>query len=177
MRTQSKLMEMLTGYAAAHQDPVNVAVHMIGIPVIMLGVLIPLSWADITIDNFSMNLAQFAVLCLFLFYLSLDVLFALVFLAFGLALAMLAELIGGFGVRVSGILALVLFFGGYLAQFVGHYIEKSPPVILRHPVQANLAAPFFTIVELFHKLGLRQALFDEVNRRIEEQRHKAAGAG
>jgi uncharacterized membrane protein YGL010W len=45
-------------------------------------------------------------------------------------------------------------------------VEKSAPVILRHPVQANLAAPFFTIVEIFKLLGLREALFDRVQERV-----------
>jgi len=35
-------MDMLTGYAAAHQNPFNIFVHMIGIPAIMFGILIPL---------------------------------------------------------------------------------------------------------------------------------------
>ena len=38
MNYNSKLMDMLTGYAAAHQHPFNIFVHMIGIPAIMLGV-------------------------------------------------------------------------------------------------------------------------------------------
>ena len=37
MKTDGKLMEMLTGYAAAHQHPLNIFVHLIGIPMIMLG--------------------------------------------------------------------------------------------------------------------------------------------
>ena len=46
MRTDNKLMDMLTGYAAAHQHPFNIFVHMIGIPTIMLGVLIPYPLLD-----------------------------------------------------------------------------------------------------------------------------------
>jgi uncharacterized membrane protein YGL010W len=68
----------------------------------------------------------------------------------------------------------VAFFGGYAAQFVGHAIEKSMPVLLKHPIQANLAAPFFTIVEVFKLLGLREALFTEVQRRIAELREEQA---
>ena len=37
MSGDGKLMEMLTGYAASHQHPFNIFVHMIGIPTIMLG--------------------------------------------------------------------------------------------------------------------------------------------
>ena len=41
------------------------------------------------------------------------------------------------------------------------------PVIVKHPIQANLAAPFFTVVEMFKVLGLRDDLFNAVQLRIE----------
>ena len=69
---------------------------------------------------------------------------------------------------VSGTVAAATFFGGYAAQFVGHAVEKSMPVVLKHPVQANLAAPFFTVVEIFKIAGLRDDLFNEVQQRISE---------
>ena len=72
----------------------------------------------------------------------------------------------------SGTIALAAFVGGYLAQFVGHAVEKSMPVILKHPIQANLAAPFFTVVEIFKLLGLRESLFNQVQNRIAEMRER-----
>lgn len=166
MKTNNKLLEMLTGYAASHQHPVNIAVHMVGIPTIMLGVLIPLSWTTIGIGEFSVTPAFAVVVGFFLFYLTLDVLFAVVFLVFGFALAVLAAWIAALPMAVSGTVAGIAFFGGYAAQFVGHAIEKSMPVLVKHPVQANLAAPFFTVVEVFKMLGLRDELFNEVQRQI-----------
>lgn len=166
MKTDSKLLEMLTGYAASHQHPVNIAVHMVGIPTIMLGVLIPLSWMTTTIGEYSVTPAYAVVAGFFLFYLSLDVLFAVIFLVFGFALAVLAAWIAALPMAVSGTVAAIAFFGGYAAQFVGHAIEKSMPVLVKHPVQANLAAPFFTVVEMFKILGLRDELFNEVQRQI-----------
>lgn len=170
VRTDSKLMDMLTGYAAAHRHPLNIAIHMVGIPVIMLGVLIPLSWGTLEVNEFRINFAHLALIGFFLFYLTLDWIFALVFLVFGYLLTLLAIAIGDLGTTTSGIIAAVLFFGGYLAQFIGHAVEKSAPVILKHPVQANLAAPLFTVVEAFKLLGLRDSLFNEVRRRIDENR-------
>lgn len=159
-------MDMLTGYAASHQHPVNIVVHMIGIPTIMLGVLIPLSWMNISVNEFSFTPAHIVVIGFFLFYLTLDALFALVFLVFGFALAVIAAWIAALPMAVSGTVAAMAFFGGYAAQFVGHAIEKSMPVLVKHPVQANLAAPFFTVVEMFKILGLRDELFNEVQRQI-----------
>jgi len=169
-------MHMLTGYAAAHQHPFNVAVHLVGIPTIMLGVSIPLTWVAIEIGDFRVTLAQLLVVSIFAFYMTLDRVFALVFLVFGLIIAYLASLIGTMDRTTAGTIAAAAFFGGYLAQFVGHAVEKSMPVLVKHPIQANLAAPFFTIVEIFHILGFRKSLFDEVRNQIAQRRIKESGA-
>ena len=176
MKTKGKLMDMLTGYAASHQHPVNIFVHMIGIPTIMLGVLIPLSWVSIDIDGFRFSLAHLVVFGFFVFYLTLDVVFVAVFLFFAMGLALLASWIAALPIGTSGLIAAVLFFGGYAAQFIGHAIEKSMPVLVKHPVQANLAAPFFTVVEMFKLLGLRDELFDEVQRQIALRRQSTSGS-
>ena len=174
MKTDSKLMDMLTGYALAHQHPLNIAVHFVGIPIIMLGVFIPLSWVGVDIPGMSINLAHAATFGLFVFYFTLDRIFSVVFLLYALPIAMLATKIGAEPLAVSGTVAAATFFGGYIAQFVGHAVEKSTPVILKHPVQANLAAPFFIVVEIFSIVGLRDEMFKEVQRRIDTLRQQQA---
>lgn len=174
MGSDGKLMEMLTGYAASHQHPFNIFVHMIGIPTIMLGVLIPMTWAGTEIGGITVNLAHLAMFGFFLFYVTLDKLFAIVFLIFALLIAQLAGYIGALPLATSGTIAAVAFFGGYAAQFIGHAVEKSMPVLIKHPVQANLAAPFFTVVEMFKILGLRDNLFHEVQAQIEQRRVQEA---
>jgi len=174
MSSDGKLMEMLTGYAASHQHPFNIFVHMIGIPTILLGVLIPLTWAGVEIGGISINLAHVAMVGFFLFYLTLDRLFAVVFLVFALLVAQLAGYIGALPLATSGTIAAVAFFGGYTAQFIGHAVEKSMPVLVKHPIQANLSAPFFTVVEIFKILGLRDGLFHEVQAEIEQRRAQEA---
>jgi len=177
MASDTKLMEMLTGYAAAHQHPFNIFVHMIGIPTIMLGVLIPMTWLGGEVGGVHLSLAHVVLLGFFLFYLTLDVLFASVFLAAAFLLTLLATRIGQLPLPVSGGIAAVCFFGGYAAQFVGHAVERSMPVLVRHPIQANLAAPFFTVVELFKLAGLREELFDDVQRQIAARREQESGEG
>lgn len=172
MKENSKLMDMLTGYASAHQHPFNVAVHMIGIPTIMLGAFIALSWANTEIAGMVFNGAHLATLILFVFYLTLDKLFSLTFLLYAVPVAYFATIIGAEPMATSGTVAAATFFGGYAAQFVGHVVEKSIPVVLKHPIQANLAAPFFTVVEIFKIVGLRDEMFNEVQRRIAEMREQ-----
>ena len=176
MANESKLMDMLTGYAAAHQHPFNIFVHMIGIPTIMLGALIPLTWASIDIGGIEVNLAHVAMIGFFAFYVTLDRLFAVVFLVLAMLVAELARYIGAMPIATSGVIAVAAFAGGYAAQFIGHAVEKSMPVLVKHPVQANLAAPFFTVVEMFKILGLRDRLFNEVQAQIATRRKEEAGA-
>jgi uncharacterized membrane protein YGL010W len=173
MAENGKLMDMLTGYASAHQHPFNIFVHMIGIPTIMFGVLIPLTWVASDVGGVTINLAHIAMLGFFAFYMTLDKLFAFVFLAFSMLIAWLAGEVGALPTATSGAIAAAAFFGGYAAQFIGHAVEKSMPVLVKHPIQANLAAPFFTVVEMFKLMGLRDDLFNEVQQRISQRR--AAG--
>lgn len=167
-------MDMLTGYAASHQHPFNVFVHMIGIPTIMLGVLIPLTWVSISVNDISFSLGHVLIVAFFLFYMTLDTLFAVVFLAAGFLLEMLAAKLGGYPGNTGWVIAAAAFFGGYAAQFVGHAVEKSMPVLVKHPIQANLAAPFFTVVELFNIVGLRRDMFEQVQQQIEARRRQDA---
>lgn len=174
MAADSKLLDMLTGYAASHQHPFNIFVHMIGIPTIMLGVLIPLSMISFSIGGIDITLAHLLIAAFFLFYLTLDVLFAIVFLVIAILLAELAAFVAGQPPGRAWMIAAIAFFGGYAAQFVGHAVEKSMPVLVRHPIQANLAAPFFTVVEAFKLLGLRDELFSKVQAEIRERRGKGS---
>ena len=172
MIANSKLMEMLVGYSVSHQHPINIAFHLIGIPVIMFGIFIPLSWISFNILGIPITLAHLTVVGFFLFYLTLDTLFALVFLVIGIIIAQFSSVIGL--QPTSGSIALIAFFGGYVLQFVGHAIEKTIPVLIRHPIQAHLAAPFFVIVEIFGLLHLREELFLKVNKIVTERRKNEA---
>jgi len=171
-KADGKLMDMLTGYAASHQHPFNVFVHMVGIPTIMLGVMIPLTWITFAVNGFSFSLAHVLIVAFFLFYVTLDVLFAVVFLIAGSLMEMLAAKLGAYPGNTGWIIAAACFFGGYAAQFIGHAVEKSMPVLVKHPIQANLAAPFFTVVELFKIAGLREDLFDAVKAQIEQRQQQ-----
>ena len=174
MNANTKLMEMLVGYSGSHQHPVNIAFHLIGIPVIMLGIFIPLSWISFNILGISITLSHLTIFGFFLFYLTLDTLFALVFLVIGIIIAQCSLVIGLQPTSTSGSIALIAFLGGYGLQFVGHAIEKTIPVLIRHPIQAHLAAPFFVIVEIFGLLHLREELFIKVNKIVAERRKNEA---
>ena len=174
MSHEGKLMDMLAGYAAAHQHPFNIFVHMIGIPTIMFGALIPLTWVGWELGSVSINLAHVAMVGFFLFYLTLDKPFAIVFLVVALLIAQFATSVGQLPVRTSGTVAALAFFGGFAAQFIGHAVEKAMPVLVKHPIQAGLSAPFFVVVEIFKIFGLRDDLFHKVQAQVEQRRAQEA---
>ncbi len=174
MSRDGKLMDMLVGYAAAHQHPFNILVHMIGIPTIILGVMIPLSWASVEIGGWTLNGAHVVAIAFFLFYLTLDKLFAVIFLVIAFGIALAATALGTLPRATAGTIAALAFFGGFAAQFVGHAVEKAMPVLVKHPIQAALAAPFFVVVELFKIAGLRDDLFNAVQSQIEQRRAQEA---
>ena len=62
--------------------------------------------------------AHVATLILLAFYMTLDRLFAVAFLVYGVPVAWLATVIGAEPMSTSGVVAAVTFFGGYAAQFV-----------------------------------------------------------
>ena len=100
----------------------------------------------------------------------MDAIFAAVFLVLSFFINELAIFLGSSANAVT--IASIAFFGGYILQFVGHAIEKSVPVLVKHPIQANIAAPFFVVVEVFGFLGLRKELFHEINLLIEQYEKK-----
>jgi uncharacterized membrane protein YGL010W len=136
----------------------------------MLGIFIPLTWVGFEVNEFHFYLAHVVVAGFFLFYLTLDLIFAVVFALGGYILTMLAVRLGTYPGDTGWFIAGGCFFGGYAAQFIGHAVEKSMPVLVKHPVRANLAAPFFTVVELFKLAGFRSELFDAVQEQVVLQR-------
>ena len=126
----------------------------------------PLSLLGFDAFGVSVNFATIATFGLFAFYLTLDRWFSVAFLAYAIPIAWLATVIGNDPTANTWMIAGATFVGGYIAQFIGHAVEKSVPVLLKHPIQANLAAPFFTVVEIFGLLGLREHLFDQVQREV-----------
>ena len=161
MTAKNKFMDMLVNYASAHQHKINIVFHLIGIPTIMLGINIPLSWFNYDVMGITLTAAHILTIGLFFFYLTLDTAFSIVFLVMGLLIAEYALILSTH--PIAGTIAAAAFFGGYALQFIGHAIEKSMPVLVKHPIQANLAAPFFVIVEILGLLQLRKSLFNEIN--------------
>lgn len=173
----SKWLDMLAGYGSHHQNTINAVMHIIGVPIIMLGVLIPASWVGVEIAGFNVSLALAIYLGLGAFYFTLDKACAAFFMVYAGAVLYFANVIAlTMDTSTAWIIAAATFFGGYIFQFIGHGIEGKAPALMKHPVQSQIAAPLFIVVELFKFMGLREEMFNAMQARIQEWEQAKAAA-
>ncbi|PNS18597.1 hypothetical protein CAC42_5136 [Sphaceloma murrayae] len=160
------LEKQLQFYGAYHHNPVNVAIHITCVPLILMTAFtfgtntpsIPLPSA-ITVPNLPANLGTIACITYASLYLLME----------PVAGAMLAPLLLG-GTAFANYLtstygatanywALGLHIFSWVAQFVGHGIfEGRAPALLDNLVQALFLAPFFVWLEVLFFLGYRPEL-------------------
>jgi uncharacterized membrane protein YGL010W len=158
------LQQHLTQYAGYHRDPRNIATHFVGIPMIVLAVQILTARPALELGGLALLPMHLVALGAMLFYLRLDLRFAVAmaaFLAPGLWIAprLAAE---STGVWLGA--GLGMFFVGWVFQFVGHYFEGKKPAFVDDLV-GLLVGPLFVVAELGFMLGLRA----EVKQHIEAE--------
>ena len=151
-------------YAAYHRDPRNKATHFVGVPLIMLALLIPLSWPGIDLFGFKATAAMLLAAALLAYYFVLDVALALAMLVVLGVLIWLAELIAAGGAARAWTWFGALFVGGWILQLVGHVFEGRRPALVDNLFQI-FVAPIFLCAEIFFALGYRPRLKQAVENR------------
>ncbi|KAG5365613.1 putative endoplasmic reticulum membrane protein [Yarrowia sp. B02] len=173
------LKNQLAFYRAYHSNPVNVVIHVICVPIILLtsyvlltnlsivpllskiGVPLPsnpwvlsqLNWGMITAIH--MNYV----------YIRLDPPFGLLAASILLpACAYFPRLTWGPESGSVNMLAGILFVISWIAQFYGHGAhEKRAPALLDNLRQALVLAPFFVLFEIASFFGFRQDVLRDVD--------------
>src|SRR5438270_3196343 len=169
------LEEQMAFYAAYHQDARNKATHFVGVPLITLAILVPLSWIHTEIFEFRVTAAMLLTTAVLAYYFMLDVPLALAMLVvFGL-LIWLAEHIAALGATQGWIWFAVLFVGGWILQLVGHVFEGRKPALVDNLFQI-FVAPIFLAAEVFFALGYKPALHAAVQARAQRLRGAASDA-
>jgi uncharacterized membrane protein YGL010W len=151
------LEDQIASYAAYHQDARNKATHFVGVPLITLAILVPLSWIHTEIFEFRVTAAMLLAAAVLAYYFILDVPLALAMLVvFGL-LIWLAEHIAALGAAQGWTWFAVLFVGGWILQLVGHVFEGRKPALVDNLFQI-FVAPLFLAAEIFFALGYKRQL-------------------
>jgi uncharacterized membrane protein YGL010W len=177
MNELSRWERLLVMYGSSHRHPVNVAIHLVFVPVIIGSIFLALMRVALPLGGTKIPLAYVFAGVTFVYYLSLDVRSALALVPIAGGLLFLARWASAslpaswlWGIAASG------FFGGYIAQFIGHAVEGRKPALVDHPIRGVLAAPLFMGVEVSRMLGLRRELFDKVHEEIVRQDRAVAAA-
>ncbi len=160
-RTMKTLTDQLANYAAYHRDRRNIALHFVGIPLIVLAAEILLSRAIFAVGPVRATPAAIVSAILALYYLRLDV-------RLGLTMAALLALGAWCGTAVAaqtrGIwlgAGIGLFVVGWAIQFVGHVYEGRKPAFL-DDLMGLIIGPLFVVAEALFLIGLRKDLRDSL---------------
>ena len=149
------LAEQLFTYKQQHTNKINRLTHYVGIPAIIFSLLILLNW--ISIDIATKWQVSFAWIFLFgtlIYYFFLQVRLAIVVTIIMIPITALAVWIARpFPTTLSTTLFFVLFVGGWILQFVGHFFEKQKPAFFSSTSQL-LIGPLYVLVEALEALGI-----------------------
>lgn len=177
MSTVLNLEKQLRFYGAYHDNSVNVAIHMVCVPLILLtgftlgtntGPLVKLPDA-ITVPHLELNAGT--IVCFM--YCSLYVLLEPVAGTAASILLLLGTAAGDYFVGEYGNLAnkvaFAVFVLGWIAQFIGHgKFEGRAPALLDNLFQAIFLAPLFVWLEMLFSFGYRPELQARVNSMVKE---------
>jgi uncharacterized membrane protein YGL010W len=169
MLNYSEIMKTLEDqmgvYAAYHQDARNKATHFLGVPVIVLSLMIPLSWLRFE----GISAAMLVTAVLLAYYLALDVWLGLAMCVLMGALLWLAQVIADQGALLGWAWFGGLFVGGWILQLVGHVFEGRKPALADNLFQI-FVAPIFLCAELFFALGYKPQMHSAVEERAKRLR-------
>lgn len=146
----------LAVYADAHRDRVNGVMHIIGNPIIFIGVVMPLSLVPVGLFGFQTSLAPLLVIPALLMWMAWDLGLGLGIAVAAVPLLWIAATIAGYvSVAWMWIIAVSLFVLGWALQIVGHQaFEGKRPTAINNPVQ-SLIAPMYMVGKLYVALGFR----------------------
>ena len=66
------LRRQLTDYVEYHRDPMNCALHVVGIVILFLGAVLPLSLLPVTVFGFQVNLGILLAIPVLVYWILLD---------------------------------------------------------------------------------------------------------
>ena len=155
------LVDQLATYAAYHRDRRNIATHVVGIPMIVVGTQALL--ARIGIGPF--NAAVAATAAATSYYRKLDPTYGAVMTGILGASCATATAIAALPLPVWAGTAGGLFIGGWAIQLLGHKFEGKKPAFVDDLV-GLLIGPLFLVVEAAFVVGLSPELHAEIERRV-----------
>jgi uncharacterized membrane protein YGL010W len=159
------LVDQLSQYASYHRDRRNIATHLVGIPMIVLGIQALLARPSVVVHGAPLTVALVATIATMGFYFVLDrrygfVMAALLTVSLWVGTCLAARSTGVWLLGSAG-----LFLGGWVVQFVGHAFEGKKPAFVDDLV-GLLMGPLFIVAEVGFALGLRDDVRQTIDGRV-----------
>ena len=142
-------------YAESHQNPVNVTVHWIAVPVIYLTIMgLLYSLPPILLGTAGIiTVAHLAVTAVVVYYLMRSLSLGLGMLLFNLLCLALARWVTLNVAWPLWAICLALFVLAWIAQFWGHGVEGKKPSFLKD-IQFLLIGPAWLLSKVYRRLGI-----------------------
>lgn len=157
-------VEHLSTYAEYHRDPRNIMTHLFGVPLIVFAVTVLLSRPGFELAGMTLTPAILVFGATMVFYLRLNLVFALLMTILMGAGVYAADKIAAMSTQVYLAVGLGGFIVGWIIQFVGHYYEGKKPAFVDDLV-GLLIGPLFVTAEIFFALGMFKNLKSEIENR------------
>ena len=139
----SVLTRLLESYEKNHQNPINEAIHIIAIPLIMFSILGMTAAFDIFLEYILVGIVIF-------YYLKLSKIAAVLMLVWLLIYLGLVALLKPYIIEIS----ILLFAFGWVLQFLGHFIEGKRPSFFED-LRYFLIGPLFVVQKVISKFGIK----------------------
>ena len=139
----SVLTRLLESYEKNHQNPINEAIHIIAIPLIMFSILGMTAAFDIFLEYILVGIV-------FFYYLKLSKTAALLMLVWLLIYLGLVVLLKPYIIEIS----ILLFAFGWILQFLGHFIEGKRPSFFED-LRYFLIGPLFVVQKVISRFGIK----------------------
>ncbi len=165
--------ELLSIYQQEHQSKINRLMHYIGIPAIIFGLFIYLSWVNLdfgTVWKISFSWILLILVAIYYFWLGQYKLATVTTIVLIILLLIAVWVAGPYPTGFGSVLFLIFFFGGWIFLFVGQGMEKSKRALIRSLWQIMIA-PLFLIDELMAVCGLGSEFSQRVQPTKPKQRH------
>jgi uncharacterized membrane protein YGL010W len=146
----------LADYVEYHRDPVNCAMHVVGILTLFLAAILPLSMWPVPALGEHATMAPIMVLPVLIYWVLLDAALGTAILGAAVILLLAAALIVGLASPASvWSITAILIVIGVGSQIVGHRVfENRQPALVDNPSHL-LLGPMFVTAKLFIALGFR----------------------
>ena len=153
------LRRQLTDYVEYHRDPMNCALHVVGIVILFLGAVLPLSLVPVTIFGLQLNLGILLAIPVLIYWIWLDIPIGVAIAgSAALLLFTAATIVSHVSVTVVWAITVVLIVIGVAMQIIGHQVfERRQPALVDNPTHL-LLGPVFVMAKLFISLGFRADL-------------------